>query len=128
VNFRKLQARRSTTSGPKYRNRKVAGYDSIAEWSRAKDLQLLERGGVISDLKEQQSFELVPKQQGERAINYVADFTYIENGQLVVEDVKGMRTALYILKRKLMKFIHGIEVKEIGGKPKKPKKRIEGKL
>jgi len=68
--------------------------------------------GLISDLEEQVKFELVPKQEGERAVTYTADFRYKENGQVVVEDSKGMKTQQYVIRRKLMKFIHGITVRE----------------
>jgi hypothetical protein len=62
-------------------------------------------------------FELIPAQRidgkvVERACGYVADFVYMENGQQVVEDTKGMRTQEYRLKRKLMLWVHGIRIKE----------------
>jgi hypothetical protein len=66
------------------------------------------------DLRYQVPFEIIPEQDGESAASYVADFTYIENGMFVVEDVKGHRTAEYILKRKLMLRIHGIRIRETG--------------
>ena len=46
------------------------------------------------------------------AVKYKADFRYIEKGETVVEDVKGMRTPVYNLKRHLMKAVHGIEIRE----------------
>jgi len=48
----------------------------------------------------------------ERACTYVADFSYTENGRRVVEDTKGMKTRDYIIKRKLMLYVHGIRIKE----------------
>lgn len=49
----------------------------------------------------------------ERAFCICADFVYFdEQGQLVVEDVKGMKTREYILKRKLMLWVYGIKIKE----------------
>ena len=73
--------------------------------------KLMQRAGVISDLQMQVSFELIPSQKVdgkvvERAVNYIADFVYQQNGQKVVEDTKGMRTKDYIIKRKLMLYIH----------------------
>lgn len=68
--------------------------------------------GQIRGLKWQVRFELIPKQSGERACHYVADFVYEENGVRVVEDCKGMRTPLYVVKRKLMLFVHGIKIRE----------------
>lgn len=101
----------------KYGARKVKApdgqvFDSVLEFHRWGMLRLLERAGRISDLKRQVSFELIPKQDGERACNYVADFTYMEDGKLVVEDCKGFRTPEYRLKRKLMLWVHGIKIKE----------------
>ena len=42
----------------------------------------------------------------------MADFTYYENGEYVVEDCKGYRTDTYKLKKKLMLWVHGIRIKE----------------
>lgn len=63
---------------------------------------------MIQDLKNQIKFELVPAQRfqnmpNERAVTYIADFVYIENGLTVIEDTKGMKTKDYIIKRKLVK-------------------------
>ena len=88
-------------------------HDSIKEANRWCELKLLERAGKIRLLQRQVKFELIPKQDGERAVFYIADFTYIEDGKYVVEDVKGKRTKEYIIKRKLMRWIHGINIKEI---------------
>lgn len=92
-------------------------HDSRKEANRWSQLLLLEKAGVISDLKRQVRYELIPKQEGERAVYYVADFEYIENGKKVVEDVKGYKEGLayrvFAIKRKLMLYVHGIKVKEI---------------
>ena len=87
-------------------------FDSVKEFQRWGCLRLLERAGKISDLKRQVQYELIPKQKGERACSYIADFTYYENGELVVEDCKGFRTEGYKIKRKLMLWVHGIKIKE----------------
>jgi hypothetical protein len=87
-------------------------HDSIKEANRWCELKLLERAGVIQDLQRQVKFLLIPKQDGERPVYYVADFVYIENGQKVVEDSKGMRTKEYKLKKKMMLYFHGIRIKE----------------
>ena len=87
-------------NGNKYGAKKIkdpaSGYvfDSKAEFIRWCELRIMERGGNISGLKRQVKYELIPKQPGERACNYIADFTYIENGELVVEDVKGMKIGI----------------------------------
>lgn len=87
-------------------------FDSLSEANRWLELKLLEKAGKISDLKRQVSFELIPKQDGERACTYVADFTYYENGKYVVEDCKGFKTDVYRIKKKLMKWVHGITITE----------------
>ena len=91
---------------------------------------MLERAGEIKDLKRQVKFELLPAQREpdtigkrggihkgkviENAVNYIADFVYTDcrSGKQVVEDSKGMRTKDYIIKRKLMLYIHGIRIFE----------------
>lgn len=101
---------------PKYGNVKTAsGFDSKREEKRYGELVLLQQIGEISDLKRQVKFELLPRQDGERAVSYFADFTYLQDGKLVAEDVKSKATitTVYILKRKLLLFRHGIRIKEI---------------
>lgn len=93
-------------------------FDSRKEARRYSDLVLLERAGLISDLQRQVKFELLPSQRidgkvVERPVTYVADFVYKQDGKTVVEDTKGFKTKDYIIKRKLMLYIHGIRVKEI---------------
>ena len=93
-------------------------FDSRKEARRYSDLVLLERAGMITDLQRQVKFELIPSQRidgkvVERSVTYVADFLYKQHGKTVVEDTKGFKTKDYIIKRKLMLYIHGIRVKEI---------------
>ena len=90
-------------------------HDSIKEANRWCELKLLERAGKIQHLQRQVKYHLIPKQEGEREVCYIADFVYhnAEDGKLVVEDVKGKRTKDYIIKRKLMLWVHGIKIKEI---------------
>ena len=100
----------------KYGNRKIKApdgqvFDSVKEFHRWGCLRLLERAGKIKDLKRQVKYELIPKQEGERACTYIADFTYYENGKLVVEDCKGYATEAFKLKKKLMLWVHGIRIK-----------------
>lgn len=106
----------------KYGNRKIIRdgieFDSIKECQRYCELKLMQRAGVISDLQMQVSFELIPSQRidgkvVERAVNYIADFVYQQDGQTVVEDTKGYKTPEYIIKRKLMLYIHNIRIKEV---------------
>lgn len=106
----------------KYHSRKITRdgmtFDSMKEYRRYCELLLLERAGAITDLQRQVKFELIPAQRidgkvVERACQYIADFVYLENGKKVVEDTKGVKTKDYIIKRKLMLYIHGIQVKEV---------------
>ena len=106
----------------KYKSRKVRVgglvFDSRKEYIRWYELVLLQKAGQISDLNRQVKFELIPSQRiagkvVERACSYVADFVYTENGKTVVEDTKGFKTKDYIIKRKLMLWVHGIRVVEV---------------
>ncbi len=106
----------------KYHNRKITrdgeNFDSVKEFRRFQELKLLEMAGVIKDLKRQVKFELIPSQKvdgkvAERPVNYVADFVYEQGGKTVVEDVKGVRTREYILKRKMMLYFHRIRIQEV---------------
>ena len=102
----------------KYNNTKIRVdgrlFDSKAEAARWQELQLLERAGEITELERQVEYELIPKQKGERAVKYIADFRYVDHeGKTVVEDTKGVKTPVYILKRKLMLLVHGIRVREV---------------
>lgn len=92
-------------------------------------MSLLERAGAITDLQRQVEYVLIPAQREpdtigarggikrgktiEQKCSYVADFVYTENGKTVVEDTKGFRTKDYVIKRKLMLYVHGIRIKEI---------------
>ena len=98
-------------------------YDSGEEAKRALELQWLVKLGEITDLQRQVKYLLIPKQDCERAAVYKADFVYRDkNGNLVVEDTKGCRTQAYILKRKLMLWVHNIRVREVGlRRPARPR-------
>ncbi len=101
----------------KYHNTKVTihgeTFDSKKEAARWQDLQILQRAGLIEQLKRQVRFEILPKVGKFRAKYYIADFTYLCNGKLVVEDAKGVRTPVYQLKKHLMMLVHKIEIKEV---------------
>lgn len=99
--------------GPgKFGNEKWRGFDSKREGRRAQDLALLEKVGAIQELRCQVRFELIPKQDGERACTYIADFVYMEDGRQIVEDAKGFKTEVYRIKKKLMLYRHGIAIRE----------------
>ncbi len=116
-------------------------FGSKKEAIRWAELKLLERSGHISDLQRQVPFELIPahfeevptgefykrgSKKGqpktkkvciENAVKYVADFVYMQNGKKVVEDTKGCRVGItynyFVLKRKLMLWVHGIRIREV---------------
>lgn len=122
----------------KYRNRKIEvdgmTFDSVKEYNRFRDLSLLEKAGKIENLQRQEKFVLIPAQREpdtvgkrggikkgktiEKECAYIADFAYLQRIgggllELVVEDTKGYRTKDYIIKRKLMLYLHGIRIKEV---------------
>lgn len=92
-------------------------FDSRREANRWQELKILERAGMISDLRRQEEFELIPRCGKERPAKYHADFTYTDTatGERVVEDVKSRATKTkdYILRRKLMNWRHGIQIREV---------------
>ena len=95
----------------KYNNRKTeyngVTYDSKKEALRAAELNLMIKSGEIVTLARQVRYRLA------QGVEYVADFVYTtKDGKTVIEDVKGFKTDVYKMKKKLMKDIHGIEVKE----------------
>lgn len=127
----------------KYKNNPVEldgiKFDSKREARRYAELKLLERAGEITGLQRQVKFELIPAQyetverysdktgkklkDGKRLLekecSYIADFVYCIDGQLIVEDVKGYRDpqsagyAKFVIKRKLMLYVHGIKIQEV---------------
>jgi hypothetical protein len=78
-------------------------FASKAEMNRYALLKMLERAKIITDLVLQPRFEICPATKTEKAMEYVADFAYREPGfpRRIVEDVKGMKTDVYKIKRKL---------------------------
>ena len=107
----------------KYHNKKVVydgrTFDSIKEKNYYINLKLLEKAGKIKDLELQKEFELQPSyrlnKKTNRKITYRADFTYktTEDDKLHVIDVKGYRTDVYRLKKKMFEYKYRIEIEEI---------------
>lgn len=95
-------------------------FDSRKEAKRYVELKEMEKKGLIKGLQLQVPFELVPsfttmidgKQKKRRNIRYIADFVYYEDGKKVVEDVKGRKTDIYKLKKKLFEYKYKITIKE----------------
>ena len=96
-------------------------FDSMAERDRYIELKLMQEMGVIEGLELQKKYVLVPKGRytsgkAYAEISYIADFVYKYNGEIIVEDVKGVKTAVYQLKKKMMAGVYGIEVQEVKAK------------
>ena len=85
-------------------------FDSKKEARRYVQLKLLVKAGVVTKLELQPRYDLIINTV--KCGFYKADFRYFENGREVVEDVKGMKTPVYNLKKKLIKAIYGIEIFE----------------
>jgi hypothetical protein len=98
--------------GNKYNARKVTEdgitFDSIKEYQRYCELKLLQQNGDISGLEVHKVFELQPAffyyNVKVQPIKYEADFVYEENLNIIIEDVKGVQTAEFKLKWKMMKY------------------------
>jgi len=87
-------------------------FDSKKEASRYLELKGMQKIGLIYDLKRQVKYRL--DVNGMKVCGYIADFVYRKKGgEEIIEDVKGVRTDVYRLKKKLMKAIHGIDIIEI---------------
>ncbi len=99
----------------KYGNKKtiVDGikFDSKREAERYGALQLMLKAGLISNLRLQVPYQITVN--GMKVCKYVADFVYEHKGVEIVEDVKGMKTPIYNLKKKLMKAVFGVVVSEV---------------
>ena len=111
----KFLNRENNSQGAKYGSKKTNVYDSKKEAKRAQILKYEQRQGLIDNLEEHPLYELLPKQEGERRVTYTPDFRYMRDGELIVEDVKSVSTRKkesYIIKRKLMLWVHGIRVLE----------------
>jgi hypothetical protein len=110
-----MNAFRPALAGRKYRNvpTEVDGilFASKREARRWSELRLMERAGYITELQRQVRFPL--DVNGQPICHYVCDFQYRRNGELVVEDSKGVRTPEYKLKAKLMKAVHQIQIVEV---------------
>lgn len=123
--------------GSKYKAKKTTidgiVFDSKHEAERYMHLRYMEKIGVIRGLQCQVKYVLIGAQREEsgglykkgakkgtpkpgalieRECAYIADFVYYENGKLVVEDAKGMKTKEYIIKRKMMLYFYGIRIRE----------------
>jgi Protein of unknown function (DUF1064) len=102
----------------KYKNIKITHdgitFDSKAEFSRYNTLKTLEKAGLIKNLTLQPKFDFTLPNIKKKLFTYIADFSYQnELGQTIIEDVKGVKTPVYRLKKKLIEALYGIEIVEI---------------
>lgn len=125
----KAFSRQRKSKANKYHALPTGQHASRKEGRRARELRIMEKAGIIRNLREQVRYELIPNQYGtcgsdfkgrevkvliEKKCSYVADFVYEDHeGNTVVEDTKGFRTKDYIIKRKLMLARYGIRIREI---------------
>lgn len=82
-------------------------FRSKGEATRYLELLLLVKAGVISDLKLQVIHDLYANEI--KVGTYKSDFEYVEGDFHVIEDFKGARTALFILKWNIMKVMYSLE-------------------
>ena len=102
-------------AGSKYGNEKAAVdgivFDSKREARRYKELRLMEAAGEITGLRLQPEYELIPRYKKDghtiRRTIYRADFEYrTRDGREIVEDVKGFKTDVYKLKKRLFEYLY----------------------
>ena len=104
----------------KYRNTPLetpdGRFDSQKEYKRWCVLKMMAKSGLIKNLTRQKKYILIPRQKANgRTVNecyYIADFVYEENGVMIVEDCKGVKTDVYRIKKKLMLWRYGIDIRE----------------
>ena len=123
----------------KYHNTKIEidgqKFDSKREYGRWSFLKIMEQQGLITDLRRQVKYELVPpiietevvhlktkdksvEKTVQRAIEYVADFVYMKDGKTVVEDMKasskrGAIDKVFLIKEKLFRYRYGFNIKRV---------------
>lgn len=98
----------------KYRNIKTVvdgfTFHSRKEAFRYQALKLLEKAGEITDLKLQPVYNFVLDDK--RIFTYKGDFEYKLDGEIVLEDVKGYKTPIYNLKKKIIEAVYKISILE----------------
>jgi len=93
-------------------------FDSAKEARRYMDLRILQAAGVISDLNLKERFDFVingrtVKMRNGQAARYTCDFTYIENGVKIIEEVKGFKVRDYPLRRAIFEHLYGVKLREV---------------
>lgn len=85
-------------------------YDSKAEARRAQELDILLASGYISDLKRQEKLDFFVNNK--KMFTYIPDFTYFDNTKQihVYEDVKGVQTPVFRIKKKCIEAYYNIKI------------------
>lgn len=112
----KYNAQKTTVDGIRF--------DSKMEANRYGELKLLEKAGSIVNLEIHPTYPIVVN--GIRICTYRGDFRYgeVDTGETIHEDTKGVRTPVFILKKKLVAALHGIVIREVYARPKRrPRKK-----
>ena len=132
---------------PKKVENEYGTFDSKSEYERYLLLLDMERNGLITDLKRQVTYELLPKQTKivrkalktkvkevvkvvEQDIKYTCDFTYYKDGEYVAEEFKGSKYCIdeaVRIKKKLLYYMHGIELKFSFPPPREKKRKKAAK-
>lgn len=86
-------------------------FQSKAEAARYQELKFRLLAGEIGKLEVHPKIDIMVA--GRHICDYIADFAYTVDGDYIVEDVKGVRTPVYKLKRKLVEALYGIVIKEV---------------
>lgn len=105
LNKSKYHAKKTIVCGIKF--------DSKKEANRYLELKAYEQLGAIQKLQLQVPFILIEKSKYGRQIKYVADFVYFKNGEKIVEDVKGVKTPIYRLKKRMIAEKYDILIQEV---------------
>lgn len=101
----------------KYRNVKTTvdniTFDSKKEAARYQELKLMERANQIAWLELQPKYPI--EIRGKKVFEYRADFRYRDEatGEMVIEDVKGVKTDTYKLKKRCVEAYYGIRITEV---------------
>ena len=89
-------------------------FDSMKESKRYVQLKELEKSGKITDLQLQVKYILFDKSKYGRKLSYIADFVYLnDKNEEVIEDVKGFKTPVYRLKKRVFEEKYHKVINEI---------------
>ena len=92
-------------SKSKYKNKRVEydgkSFDSIKEYERYQELLLKQKAGEITDLRYHDKNDRITLVDFPK-VSYIPDFCYVENGENIVEDLKGMQTEAFVIKKKIV--------------------------